>query len=168
MDCLNDAVSLAVEKCPPDPSLDADLLYFTEIIVCEELEIPQQKPDKEEITNVIMNIVVTDIQQITVDLGDGIIRYKVAVTGTIKLGIEYSALVPDQQVHFAHFDIPFQGVIGERPCDPATNRGLIDDPAFDIDDYQVNVCLEHEQYHQLSHRIIKAVLVLLLWLEPTP
>ena len=165
MSCLDDIVSLGYEKCPPEGSL---LEYFSEVILCAPLEIPPEKPDKEHITNIIKKVVVNDIGVIDVDLGDGTDRQKVVVTGTIKLGIEYSADEPEQQVHFAHFDIPFQGIIGYRPCDPATNRGLIDDPTFDINEYFVNVCVEHEQYHQLDPRNIKAVIVLLIWLEAKP
>lgn len=162
MDCLNDSISLADVQCPPDGSL---LNYFQEVILCCDLEIPPQKPDKEHITNVIHNVIVDDVERIDVDLGDGVERFKYAITGTLRIGIEYSALEPEQQVHFAHFDCPFQALIGERPCDPTTNRGLIDDPTFDIDDYNIHVCIEHDQYHQLSHRTIKAVVVLLIWLE---
>ncbi|SHG88335.1 protein of unknown function [Thermosyntropha lipolytica DSM 11003] len=163
MTCLNDTVSLSDVLCPTHPEQH----YFTEIIICEHLYIPPQKPDKELITNVIKNFVVTSAEVITVDLGDREkkLRKKLVISGTLKLGIEYSADMPEQQVHFAHWDIPFQGIIGYRPCDPYTNRGLIDDPDFDIEDYKIHICLEHEQYHQLSKREIKAVLVLLIWLE---
>lgn len=172
MNCVDGTVNLAQQKCPvPDQVLN----MFTEIILCPELEIPPQKPDKELITNTLVNVNVHDVEVIEFDLGDGGgTRKKVVVSGKIRLGLEYSAAEPEQQVHFAHFDIPFQGIIGYRPCvpidwtaepvDPTVNRGLL--PAdFDIDQYHVNVCLEHEQYHQLSPRKIKAVLVLLIWLE---
>lgn len=161
MGCLNDTPNLADQLCP---NPDSVLNRFTEVIICDNLEIPPQKPDKELITNVIKNIIVNDVEVIEVDLGDGVIRKKVVVTGIIKLGIEYSADMPEQQVHFAQFELPFQGVIGYRPCDNI-NRGLNDD-SFKIDDYKIHVCLEHEQYHQLSPRDIQAVVVLLIWLEP--
>lgn len=176
MDCLNSMFNLADELCPTDPIQH----YFTEIILCEDLTIPPQKPDKELITKVTHNFVVNDVEQLSVNLGDrdlsdpaNFLRKKVAITGVVKLGIEYSADVPEQEVHFMHFDIPFQAIIGYRPCETGTplgdfNRGLIDDPLFDIDNYYVHVCLEHEQYHQLSPRDIKAVLVLLIWLELKP
>jgi len=171
MDCLNSTVNLADTLCPTDPLQH----FFAEIIICEDLTVPAPKPDMELITKPTLNIVVEDVEQLIVDLGDrdgtstGPLRKKIAVTGTIKLGIEYSADVPEQEVHFMHFDIPFQGIIGYRPCD-ATNRGLIDDyqlapDIFDIDNYKVHVCLEHQQYHQISPRETKAVLVILIWLE---
>ncbi|PKM90811.1 MAG: hypothetical protein CVU87_01185 [Firmicutes bacterium HGW-Firmicutes-12] len=167
MGCVNNCISIADHLCPPDQSL---LNYFTEICLCDHLVIPSQKPDLELITNVIKNFCATDVQVIDVDLGDRDpatenIRQKIALTGTLKLGVEYSADMPEQQVHFAQYNIPFQGIIGYRPCDPLTNRGLIDDPTFDIDDYNVHICLEHEQYHQLNSREIKTVLVVLIWLE---
>lgn len=181
MDCLNSTINLADTLCPTDPIQH----FFTEIIICDDLIVPTPKPDMELITKVTQNFVVNDVEEITVDLGDraitSLLRKKIAITGIIKLGIEYSADVPEQEVHFMHFDIPFQGIIGYRPCETAPpggdlgnyNRGLIDPllyPLFDIDDYYVHVCLEHEQYHQLSPRVTKAVLVLLIWLEkkPTP
>lgn len=158
--CEDELMNIAEEKCPPNNTL---LEYFTEIIICEELVIPPQKPNKEHITNTMTNFVVTNAEEIIKNLGDCILRKEVIVDGVLKLGIEYSALVPDQQVHFVHFDIPFRGLIGKRPCNEC-NRGLLDE-CFDLDSYKVNVCLEHEQYHQLDHRTIKAVLVILIWLE---
>ena len=158
-------INLANEKCPmPDQVVHR----FTEIIICEELEIPPQKPPKEHIADTIVNPIVDDIEVIDVDLGD-IIRKKVIVSGNANIGIEYSALEAEQQVHFAHFNVPFQGIIGYRPCisdpqDPDFNRGLLL-PCFDIDDFDVNVCIEHVQFHQLTERKIKVVLVLLIWLE---
>ncbi len=170
MNCVNGTESLANIKCPVLTENET-LNLFTEVILCEFLEIPSQKPDKEHITNTLKNFVVNNVEVIEVDLGDEVIRKKVVVSGTLNLGIEYSADEPEQQIHFANFNIPFQGVIGYRPCDPDTNRGLILDSdfppdGFDIDNFNINLCLEHEQYHQLSPRDIKAVLVLLIWLEP--
>lgn len=166
---LKNTINLADQLCPPDQSV---LNYFIEISICEHLVIPSQKPDKEIITNAMKDFIVKDIEVLDIDLGDRDpntenIRQKVVISGTLKLGIEYSADMPEQQVHFAQFAIPFQGIIGFRPCD-TTNRGLIDDPTFDIENYLVHVCLEHEQYHQLSPREIKAVLVVLIWLELKP
>ena len=173
MDCLNSAVNLADALCPTDPIQH----YFTEIILCEDLTVPTPKPDMELITKVTHNFVVSDVEQLQVNLGDrdlsnpiNFLRKKIAITGTVKLGIEYSADVPEQEVHFMHFDIPFQGIIGYRPCVTGTllgnfNRGLIDESLFDIENYNVHVCLEHEQYHQLSPRVVKAVLVMLIWLK---
>lgn len=168
MDNVNDnnLVCLADELCPVDDTL---LNFFTEVMICDDLEIPPQKPDKEHITNVITKVLITDKEVIEVNLGDEI-RKKVILTGKLRVGIEYSALEPEQQVHFAHFDIPIQGIIGFRPCvedpeDPDFNRGLLPE-CFDLDNYNIHYCVEHKQFHQLSPRDIKAVLVVLLWLKP--
>lgn len=161
MENLCNLPNLATLKCPPNNSL---LQIFAEVILCNNLEIPPQKPDIEHITNITIEPFITDIEVIDVDLGDGVTYKKVVVTGCVKKGLEYSADEPEQQVHFAHFEIPFQGLIGLRPCD-TTNRGLLPD-GFDIEQWNINVCLEHEQNHVIDGRHFKEVLVLLIWLEP--
>lgn len=161
MDNGSNLINLATIKCPPNNSF---LPFFTEIILCNNLEIPPQKPDIEHITNITLNPIVTDIEVIDVDLGDGVTYKKLVIRGTLEKGLEYSADEPEQQVHFAHFEIPFQGLIGMRPCNP-TNRGLL--PAdFDIENFTINVCIEHEQNHVVDSRHFKEVVVLLIWLEP--
>ncbi|ADL13018.1 DUF3794 domain-containing protein [Acetohalobium arabaticum] len=160
--------SLAQEQCPEE---DVLINSFTEVIVCEELEIPPQKPPKEHIADTSVTPIVDDIEVIEVDLGDQEEpRKKVVASGNLNIGIEYSALEDEQQIHFAHFGVPFQGIIGLRPCisDPQVdgfNRGLL--PAcFDLDDFNLNACVEHKQFHQITERKIKVVIVVLLWLEP--
>lgn len=155
--------NLATYLCP---SPDSELRHFKEVIICDTLEIPAEKPPKEHITNVTKDVMITDVQIIDVTLGDKVPRKKIAISGVIKLGIEYSALEDEQQVHFFHACIPFQALIGERPC-TSTNRGLLPD-SFNPDDWILHVCVEHEQYHQLSPRLIKAVLVILVWYAPKP
>ncbi len=158
--------SLAEENCP-DP--DQVLHRFNEIIICEELEIPEEKPDKERIADTVIKPNVSDLEVIDVDLGDTE-RRKVAAFGDLNIGIEYSALNETQQIHFANFNIPFQGIIGYRPCiddpeDENYNRGLLLD-CFDINDFNINTCVEYQQFEQIDERTIKAVVVLLVWLEP--
>jgi len=158
--------SLAEENCPDTNQV---LHRFNEIILCKELEIPEEKPDKERIADTVIKANVTDLEVIEVDLGD-VIRKKVAAFGKVNLGVEYSALNETQQIHFTNFEIPFQGIIGYRPCiedpeDEDYNRGLLLD-CFDINDFNINVCVEYKQFEQIDERTIKAVVVLLIWLEP--
>jgi len=147
-------------QCPPEGSA---LNYFAEIVIDDNLIIPEPKPDIEQITNVIKNFTIDDVEVLTVNLGN-LVGQKVIIAGTLTLGVEYSAAMPSQEVHFAHFDIPFKAMIKFRPCDD-TNRGLI--PAgFDINAYNIRICVEHEQYHIVNPREIEKVLVVLIWLEP--
>ena len=156
--CTNEPVP--GNQCPPNPPVL--LHYFTEIIINHNLVIPEQKPDVEDIIAVHKNFAVHDFETIDVNLGDTTGR-KVVLAGTLELGFEYSAAVPSQEVHFAHFCIPFQAIIKFRPCE--INRGLLP-PDFDITQYNVRFCVEHEQYHVISPREISKVLVVLIWLEP--
>lgn len=147
-------------QCPPPGS---NLPYFTEIVINDNLIIPGPKPDIEMITNVTKNFIIEDVEVLEVDLGD-VQGKKVVIAGTLTLGIEYSAAVPSQEVHFAHFTIPFKVIMVQRPC-PGAFRGLID-PAFMLSNWNVRICVEHEQYHIINPREISKVLVVLIWLEP--
>ncbi|WP_418792494.1 DUF3794 domain-containing protein [Phosphitispora sp. TUW77] len=145
--------------CPPEGS---ELTMFTEIVINDNLIIPEPKPDVEKITNVTKNFTIDDVEVLDVDLGD-VQGRKVIIAGTLNLGVEYSALVPSQEVHYAHFNIPYKAIIKLRPC-PGAYRGLLP-PDFDISTVRVNICVEHEQYHLINPREIQKVLVVLIWLE---
>lgn len=153
-------------ECPPQFSTvspTSTVYTFAEIVINDNLIIPEPKPDIELITNVSKNFEISDVEVLDVNLGNHLGR-KVIIAGTLFLGIEYSAAVPSQELHFAHFCVPFKVMIKQRPC-TTTNRGLL--PAdFDINDYNIRICVEHEQYHVVSPRELSKVLVVLFWLEP--
>lgn len=148
------------DQCPPNGS---NLPWFAEIAICDILTIPGPKPDIEAISAVTKNFTIEDVQVLDVNLGD-VRGRKAYIAGTLTLGIEYSALVETQEVHFAHFNIPFKALIKQRPC-PGAFRGLLD-PTFNINAVNIRFCIEHEQYHILDPRTIQAALVVLVWLEP--
>lgn len=163
MDCLNkNIICLGTELCPVPNST---LTYFTQLLICDELELPEQKPDIEYLSKEMINVCLTKIEVINVDLGDGVVRKKIIFQGDLGLGVEYSANMPEQEVHFAHYSLPFQGFIGERPCTVA-NKGLISLVTFDLSNYNIYYCIEHQQYHQIDDRTFKPVIVLLIWLQP--
>jgi len=154
-------------QCPTPTST---VFTFAEIIINDNLMIPEQKPDVELITNVIKNFQIEDVEVLDVNLGavpPGQVQgRKVVIAGTLFLGVEYSAAVPSQELHFAHYCIPFKALIKQRPC-TTTNRGLLP-PNFDINNYNIRICIEHEQYHVVNPRELSKVLVVLIWLEPKP
>ena len=158
--CLNE--TNPGNQCPVDP---ADVFTFTQIVINDNLIIPEQKPDLEHVTNVTTNFIIEDVEVLDVTLGGDppVTGRKVVVAGTLTLGVEYSAATPSQEVHFAHFNIPFKALIKARPC-PGAFRGLLD-PAFDISLYKINICIEHQQYHIINPRELSKVLVVLIWLE---
>lgn len=158
--CLNGTINPG-DQCPAEGTL---VNRFTQIVINHTLEIPEQKPDIEFITNVIKNFKIDDVQVIDVNLGGDppVTGKKVSIAGTLCLGIEYSAAMDTQEVHFAHFSIPFKALIRRRPC--TENRGLLY-PGFDINNVNIRFCVEHEQYHVISPREISKTIVLLIWLE---
>ncbi|MFA4885546.1 MAG: DUF3794 domain-containing protein [Desulfotomaculaceae bacterium] len=158
--CLNE--TNPGNQCPVDP---ADVFTFTQIVINDNLVLPEQKPDIEHITNVTTNFIIEDVEVLDINLGGdpAFTGRKVVVAGTLTLGVEYSAATPSQEVHFAHFNIPFKALIKARPC-TEDNRGLL--PAdFDISLYKINICIEHQQFHIVNPRELSKVLVVLIWLE---
>ena len=154
-------------ECPESTST---VFTFVEIVINDNLIIPEQKPDVEFIANTIKNFQIDDVEVLDINLGGvplgQVEGRKVVIAGTLFLGVEYSAAVPSQELHFAHYCIPFKALIKQRPC-TTTNRGLLP-PNFNIDDYIIHICVEHEQYHVINPRELSKVLVVLIWLEPKP
>lgn len=152
-------------ECPPENTV---LNFFTEIVINDNLIIPPEKPPIEHISAVVKDFHIEDVEVLDVTLGGTppVTGRKVVIAGTLSLGLEYSAAVPAQHVHFAHFNIPFKALITFRPCNTPA-RGLLP-PDFDINDYVIHICVEHEQYHIVNPREIRKVLVVLIWLEPKP
>ena len=150
------------------PTTTSTVATFVEIVINDNLIIPEPKPDVELITNVTKNFQIDDVEVLDVNLGavpSGQVQgRKVIIAGTLFLGVEYSAAVPSQELHFAHFCIPFKAIIKQRPC-TTINRGLLP-PNFNINAYNIHFCVEHEQYHVVNPRELSKVLVVLIWLEP--
>lgn len=163
MNCKCPTCNTPVNPGNQCPTLASTVFTFSELIINENLIIPRPKPNVERITNVIKNFIIYDVEVLDVNLGNFQGR-KVIIAGDLFLGFEYSAAVSSQEQHFAHYCIPFRAMIKARPC-TTTNRGLL--PAdFDINNYNIRICVEHEQQHIVSPRELSEVLVVLIWLEP--
>ncbi|MGI6631437.1 MAG: SPOCS domain-containing protein [Bacillota bacterium] len=74
----------------------------TQIVLRENLTIPDAKPDA---SRVIDHVSTVDVTQTTV------LPNKIIVNGVINLRIIYEANVPEQSVHVAHFTIPFESFV---------------------------------------------------------
>jgi hypothetical protein len=79
------------------PQTGDTVSYHTQIKVNGELEIPPHKPPMESLFNTVHEIAITKVTEIIVKKPAG---KKVLVVGTILVGAEYIAKVPDQKVHF--------------------------------------------------------------------
>lgn len=141
------------ERCPASVDVVA---YGHQIILNGMLDIPFTKPPIEQMFNAIHEIDINKCTVITVRKPPG---KKVLIAGKIMIGIEYIAAVHDQKFHFVHWDLPFQVLIKNQDGSPLS-------PDFDLSRYNVYVCVEHEDFHQISERTIVYDIVLLIWLEP--
>jgi len=149
--CLPTAVT-GTERCPPSADIVA---YSLQIMLNGVLEIPCVKPPMEQIFNSTHEIQISKYTSILVKKPPG---QKVLVVGEMMVGIEYIANVPDQKIHFAHWGVPFQALIKNA-------NGSLLSLDFDISQYNVYVCVEHESYSQLNDRTIVYDIVLLVWLQ---
>lgn len=84
---------------------------FAEIPINSKLIIPPQKPPMECILDSVVEVQIDKGEVIDTPLlypeDTALQLRKVIVTGNVKIKIKYSALVEDQQVHLAHFDVQF-------------------------------------------------------------
>lgn len=140
------------EYCPKSGDV---VSFHTQIQLNGVLEIPFYKPDAEDIFNGIHQIDCTKFTTVTVTKPPG---KKILVVGKVMVGIEYIAKVIDQKVHFSHWEIPFQALV-------KNDDGSLLDLNFNLDDYVVHICVEHEQYDLIDERTISKELVLLVWLQ---
>ncbi|MBW7651200.1 DUF3794 domain-containing protein [Anoxybacillus sp. ST4] len=73
-----------------------------QIAVQEKLTIPPAKPDVEQINTLLIEAAITGTRNIFTPIG-----VKVVVEGVLRQKIIYTADVPQQSVHSAHFEQPF-------------------------------------------------------------
>jgi uncharacterized repeat protein (TIGR01451 family) len=89
---------------------------FKQLSVDENVRLPIQKPDIEQILNTLVDVVITDTKVIETIKGTSIegqilTGFKLIIEGKINQKIEYVADEPTQSVHAAHFVKPFSSFI---------------------------------------------------------
>ena len=111
---------------------------WTQISIPEVLRIPCKKPDIEDINKVFVQVKITSKRVINTPNSNGrtnregtkLTGKKLIVEGVLKQKIVYTALLPDQPVHSAEFDIPFSAFI------------VLENSAELEDKYCVETCVE--------------------------
>ncbi|GAB6137923.1 DUF3794 domain-containing protein [Halanaerobaculum tunisiense] len=159
---LQDFVEV-VGLCEPDDFPDLTLGAFNQITVEENLTIPEQKPDIEQIMKVIIEGTVTNLRLVRTPIGvslDGTVLtgWKVVVEGQLNQKIVYVAETEegDQPVHSAEFSTPFSTFI----IAPVDAVGAL--TPNDVDQIDVNICTEDVFVQQVTPReIFKNVTILL-------
>lgn len=133
---------------------------YTEVPIDSKLIIPPQKPPMECILDYIVDVEIEKAVVIDTPLlypedtiADPPIDpprqlRKVVVLGKVKIKVKYSALVPDQKVHAAHFDVQFCTLI-EWPGGPPQGTPIVVKPVLE------KVLIRQED----ERRIFKAILV---------
>lgn len=132
--------------------------YFTEIIINGNLVIPPQKPPKSHIVKATHLIKIKDVEVIEVILPGSTTPagYKILVSGIFTLGLQYVADVPDQKVHFVHYDLPFNAILLDD-C-----GGLI---PVKPENFVIHVCVENMRFRQIDNRTINKEILLMIWAQ---
>ncbi|MGL5347274.1 MAG: DUF7507 domain-containing protein, partial [Peptostreptococcaceae bacterium] len=109
---------------------------FKQISVDEYLRIPSQKPDMEGINSIsaTIDIVNTHIIKTPIDYSNESQRltgFKLIVNGVLNQVVEYTACVPEQTVHSAHYKVPFSSFIvlpeDFTECSRIEVQGIVED-----------------------------------------
>lgn len=124
-------------------SLPVNPTVFKQFTVQETLELPEAKPDIEQIVKVLAQIEINSTRVIRTPAGRSLegqilTGYKLAVEGEIRQKIEYAADERAQSVHAAHFNVPFSAFIvlpsAYRLSSPVTVTGYIEDMFVELID----------------------------------
>jgi hypothetical protein len=165
--CLNNDIVDIVGLCNPG---DIDLTrsnFWTEIVVDESLILPEQKPDIEQINSVNISVQITRKKVIATPIskpvatpenieGKIVTGRKLIVEGLLCQSVSYTALVAEQSVHTAHFQVPFSAYI------VVAGTTLLDD------NFDVISCVEDVFIANFSKRQIFKNVNLFLQAIPAP
>lgn len=127
-----------------------------EVTINHELVIPPEKPPMEALLKYWVTFTITKARVIetritvTGENQQQVPLRKVIVDGVATITVKYVADVPDQQVHGAHFDVPFQSLI-EWPGGPPEGTAVC-----------VEVIREHVQIDRIDERRLRKVIVIQL------
>ncbi|WMJ80619.1 CARDB domain-containing protein [Clostridium sp. MB40-C1] len=96
--------------------IDIGPTSFKQLSREEYVKIPVQKPDIEEILNIVVDIEITNTKVIKTPIitsleGQNLTGFKLIVEGVLNQKVEYIACDEKQSVHAAHFRVPFSTFI---------------------------------------------------------
>ncbi len=83
-----------------------------QVIVSEEFDVPEEKPDPEKILDTKAEVVITDKR---------LVANKVIIDGEVRLQVMYVALKPEQTVHDLHHIIRFSDFVEVPNAQPGMN-----------------------------------------------
>jgi len=125
---------------------------FTEIALDSQLVIPEHKPPAECLLDTIIDFHISKTVVIDTPLvvpeNPALQLKKVLIVGVAKIIVKYVADVPDQQVHAAHFELPFNALI-EWPGGPPQGTAICVEPVVE----KSTLCLQDDR------KIFKIIIV---------
>ena len=136
---------------------------YNQFTVEENLEIPAEKPDVEQITSVMIEAKVTDFRAIATPTG-----LKVIINGIVNQKVVYTALEPTQSIHSAYFtkgfctfiEIPLTIAPGTNTMTILQSLGITLD---DVVDGEPQVIIEDLSVKLVDTRNVKKCGVLFVW-----
>lgn len=166
--CLNgDLIDVKTFCNITDEALD-EYLYWTQIFIPETLVIPDLKPDIEQINSVKVEVEILRKKVIITPTSDPVENQegkiltgrKLIIEGQLCQTVTYTAQVPKQSVHTAHFIVPFSAFIVVPVLINSTDT-------LDIN-FRINACVEDVFIKQVCPRQIFKNVTLLLHAQPAP
>jgi uncharacterized repeat protein (TIGR01451 family) len=93
-------------------STDVGLKIFKQISVDGNLQIPVQKPDAEDVLQIILDVSINTTTLIKTPVGESyegqiLTGWKLIIEGKLNSKVKYVADEPTQSVHVAHYETPF-------------------------------------------------------------
>lgn len=113
---LPNTVTARKESNKAESKVKITITSFKQLTIDKYFPVPCQKPDIEEVDDVVVEIKIDDsyivktAQQVSNERQQ-LSGYKLIVHGHIDISIEYTALLPDQPMHSAHCSMPFSTFI---------------------------------------------------------
>ncbi|WP_339060594.1 DUF3794 domain-containing protein [Tepidibacillus marianensis] len=165
---LRDFVQIIGITDPSEFPVIGPLNPNNQIAVQERLTIPAAKPDVEQINTLLIDATVTKTRNIFTPVG-----VKVVVEGILRQKVIYTADVPEQSVHAAHFEHPFCTFINIPLTIPAGTTveqflALLGLSINDILTGPVNVIIEDAEITLIDPRTVDKCVILFLYTTINP
>ncbi|WP_273123217.1 DUF3794 domain-containing protein [Bacillus weihaiensis] len=149
------------------PVIDADNPNM-QMAIQERLTIPTQKPDVEQINTLLIEAVITGTRNIFTPTG-----VKVVIDGFLRQKVIYTADVPEQSVHSAHFEHPFCAFINIPLVIPTgeTVESFLASLGLSINDIlagPVNILIEDVEISLLDPRTVSKCVIIFAYTTVNP
>ena len=128
---------------------------WTQLFIPEVLCVPNQKPDIEEIMSVTARVEIISQRVVKTPGTTGnynqeftfLTGKKLIIEGVLRQKVIYTADLPEQSVHCAHFDVPFSAFIIIPNTIPITAKFLIETC---IEDVYISSCSKRQIFKNVT------------------